>query len=67
MSKYTAFRCPVDLLCKARRIADSEHRSLSNYIIRLLEEDSIRRAARDLERNEQTTPSQYLYRTAHPA
>ena len=67
MSQYTAFRCPKDLLHKARRIAESESRSLSNYIIRLMEQDSIRRAARELARDEEKETSQHLHRVAHTA
>jgi hypothetical protein len=39
MSKYTAFRCPEDLLAKAKLKAKADRRSLSNYIITLLEKD----------------------------
>lgn len=39
MSKYTAFRCPEDLLAKAKVKADKDHRSLSNYLITLLAKD----------------------------
>lgn len=49
MSKYTAFRCPNELLRRAKHVADAERRSLSNYIIWLLERDLIQRAARDYE------------------
>lgn len=38
MSKYTAFRCPLDIHEAAKKKAKAERRSLSNYIIRLLEE-----------------------------
>jgi hypothetical protein len=65
MSKYTAFRCPTDLLRRAKRVADSERRSLSNYIIWLLEEDLIRRAMREHEAQEQTR--QRLHGIADPA
>lgn len=65
MSKYTAFRCPTDLLRRAKRVADSERRSLSNYIIWLLEEDLIRRAMREHEAQEQAR--QRLHRSANPA
>ena len=36
--KYTAFRCPVDLLEKVKSRAKAERRSLSNYLICLIEE-----------------------------
>ena len=36
--KYTAFRCPIDLLEKVKVRAKSERRSLSNYLICLIEE-----------------------------
>ena len=39
MSKYTAFRCPEDLLEKARARAQKDRRSLSNYLITLIERD----------------------------
>ena len=39
MSKYTAFRCPDDLLAKAKVKAAKDHRSLSNYIITLIVKD----------------------------
>jgi chemotaxis receptor (MCP) glutamine deamidase CheD len=64
MSKYTAFRCPNDLLRRAKRTADSERRSLSNYIIRLLEQDLVKRAARDME-YEQEEASKRLHSAAH--
>lgn len=41
MSKYTAFRCPDDLLAKAKVKAASDRRSLSNYIIMLIEKDTL--------------------------
>ncbi|CAN5461664.1 hypothetical protein BH20VER3_BH20VER3_00830 [soil metagenome] len=47
MSRYTAFRCPEELLSQARYIASSERRSLSNYIIRLIEQDWLQRSAID--------------------
>lgn len=37
-TKYTAFRCPTDLLAKAKVKAKQQHRSLSNYIVCLLDE-----------------------------
>jgi hypothetical protein len=37
MTKYTAFRCPIDLVVKAKIKAEQERRSLSNFIITLLE------------------------------
>ena len=39
MTKYTAFRCPEDLLEKAKAKARGDRRSLSNYIITLIEKD----------------------------
>lgn len=39
MSKYTAFRCPEDLLELAKLKARRDRRSLSNYIITLIEKD----------------------------
>lgn len=39
MSKYTAFRCPEDLLLKAKAKAKQDRRSLSNYLITLIEKD----------------------------
>ena len=39
MSKYTAFRCPEDLLELAKVRAKKDRRSLSNYIITLIEKD----------------------------
>jgi len=39
MTRYTAFRCPEDLLEKAKARARRERRSLSNYIITLIEKD----------------------------
>ena len=38
-SKYTAFRCPEDLLEKAKIRAKRERRSLSNYLITLIDRD----------------------------
>ena len=38
-SKYTAFRCPEDLLEKAKIRATRERRSLSNYLITLIDKD----------------------------
>ena len=35
-SKYTAFRCPSDLLDKAKAAARADRRSLSGYIIKLI-------------------------------
>lgn len=40
MTKYTAFRCPVELLEKLRVKAASQRRSLSNYLITLIEKDA---------------------------
>ena len=39
MSKYTAFRCPEDLLELATVKAKKDRRSLSNYLITLIEKD----------------------------
>jgi len=39
MTKYTAFRCPEDLLAKAKVKALKDRRSLSNYLITLIEKD----------------------------
>ena len=36
---YTAFRCPLDLLAKAKVKAERDRRSLSKYIILLIEKD----------------------------
>ncbi|MEY5012145.1 MAG: hypothetical protein RLZZ253_3284 [Verrucomicrobiota bacterium] len=41
MSKYTAFRCPEDLLELAKVKAKKDRRSLSNYIITLIEKDVV--------------------------
>jgi len=38
-SKYTAFRCPEDLLEKAKTRAKHDRRSLSNYLITLIDKD----------------------------
>jgi hypothetical protein len=38
-SKYTAFRCPEDLLRKAKLRAKCDRRSLSNYLITLIDRD----------------------------
>ena len=40
ISKYTAFRCPDDLLAKAKIEAESQRRSLSNYLITIIEKDT---------------------------
>ena len=40
MTKYTAFRCPVDLLAKGQIKAKADRRSLSNYIVMLIEKDT---------------------------
>ncbi len=37
MTKYTAFRCPIELLPKAAIKAKADRRSLSNYIVTLIE------------------------------
>lgn len=39
MSKFTAFRCPDDLLAQAKVKAQGDRRSLSNYIITLIGKD----------------------------
>ncbi len=39
-TKYTAFRCPEDLLAKAKVKAEGERRSLSNYIVMLIEKNT---------------------------
>lgn len=39
MTKYTAFRCPEDLLGKAKAKAKQDRRSLSNYLVMLIEKD----------------------------
>ncbi|HEX4084965.1 MAG TPA: hypothetical protein VHY22_08650 [Chthoniobacteraceae bacterium] len=44
MTRYTAFRCPEDLLEKAKAKARRDRRSLSNYIITLIEKDVTKRA-----------------------
>ncbi len=48
-SKYTAFRCPEDLLEKAKLRAKQDRRSLSNYLITLIDRDvsGIEGAARE--------------------
>ncbi|MES2568660.1 MAG: hypothetical protein V4710_01245 [Verrucomicrobiota bacterium] len=38
-SRYTAFRCPEDLLELAKAKARKDRRSLSNYIITVIEKD----------------------------
>ncbi len=48
-SKYTAFRCPEDLLELAKVKAKKDRRSLSNYIITLIEKD-----VRDLTLDDET-------------
>lgn len=40
-SKYTAFRCPEDLIEKAKIRAEADRRSLSNYLITLIEKDTL--------------------------
>ena len=50
MSKYTAFRCPEDILAAAKIKAKADRRSLSNYIITLLEDavgDELERVRRN--------------------
>ena len=66
MSQYTAFRCPNELLRRAKLVADGERRSLSNYIIWLLGQDLIRRAPRH-EQNIESHASQHLYGRANSA
>ena len=39
MTRYTAFRCPEELLERAKVKARRDRRSLSNYIITLIEKD----------------------------
>ena len=39
MSKYTSFSCPEDILELAKVKAKKDRRSLSNYIITLIEKD----------------------------
>lgn len=39
ITKYTAFRCPIDSLDKARAKAARDRRSLSNYLVGLVERD----------------------------
>ena len=46
MSKYTAFRCPEELLAKAKAKAQEDRRSLSNYLITLIERDVKTRSTR---------------------
>jgi len=36
---YTAFRCPDDLLAKIKARATGDRRSLSNYLVLLIEKD----------------------------
>lgn len=54
-SKYTAFRCPEDLLEKAKLRAKRDRRSLSNYLITLIDKDV---ANLDLEGSEDETREQ---------
>ena len=46
MTRYTAFRCPENLLEKAKAKASRDRRSLSNYIITLIERDVTRNGER---------------------
>ncbi len=39
-TKYTAFRCPESILEVAKAKAKSQRRSLSNYLICLVEKDT---------------------------
>jgi hypothetical protein len=56
MSKYTAFRCPEDLLELAKVKAKKDRRSLSNYIITLIEKDV--RDGEEVETDEKAKPPQ---------
>jgi hypothetical protein len=38
-TRYTAFRCPEDLLEKAKAKAGRDRRTLSNYLVTLIEKD----------------------------
>jgi predicted DNA-binding protein len=38
-SKYTAFRCPEELLERAKKRAEQQGRTLSNYVKNLIRED----------------------------
>lgn len=51
MSKYTAFRCPEDLLELAKAKARKDRRSLSNYIITLIERDVREIVHEEMEKN----------------
>ena len=37
-TKFTGFRCPVELLEKAKKIAEKDHRSLSGWIVKAIAE-----------------------------
>jgi len=39
-TKYTAFRCPVELVAKMKFKADTQRRSMSNYLVTLIERDT---------------------------
>lgn len=56
MSKYTAFRCPEDLLELAKIKAKKDRRSLSNYIITLIEKD----VQDELQAQDKTQPARKL-------
>ena len=38
-TQYTAFRCPMDLLLVAKAVAKRDRRSLSNFIITLIDQE----------------------------
>ncbi len=57
MSKYTAFRCPEDLLDLAKVKSKKDRRSLSNYIITLIERD-VRQMAEETGTELGKTPSE---------
>lgn len=65
MSTYTAFRCPNEVLRRAKRFAEGERRSLSNYIIRLMEDDAVRRAAREMSILHGQGEEEYLHGVPH--
>ncbi len=51
-SKYTAFRCPEELLEKAKLAAKRDRRSLSNYLITLIDKDVTSITLKNGERHE---------------
>jgi len=63
MSKYTAFRCPEDLLELAKVKAKKDRRSLSNYIITLIEKDVSEGADADTEADANAKAKPQLVRT----